>query len=153
VLVARESADAANGAPMREHFDRAVEFAIIQDLEPPPPGLTREARVARYYSDLWLVCRCDELPAQVAVVLFDEAVNHGPVEAVKLLQAEVRAHQDGVVGRTTLAAVKSRNQDDLACCYAARRAVRYAGMKQNEQATFRSMLRLFDSYRLAVVIG
>jgi lysozyme family protein len=116
-------------------------------------GMTRTRAVEIYRRYYWTACRCDELPGQVAILLFDGAVNQGPIAAIKLLQAEVGVVPDGVIGPKTLAAIRSRNHDDLAVRYASRRAVYYAGLTGFEHYGRGWMLRLFDCYRLALVVA
>ena len=52
--------------------------------------------------------RFDDLPSGVGYAVFDEAVNSGPVEAAKRLQAAVGCTPDGAIGLLTLAAVRKR---------------------------------------------
>src|SRR5690606_13638489 len=66
------------------------------------PNLTIDECKVLYKQDYWLVCRCDQLPAQIAVALFDSAVNAGPTQAVKWLQRAVHGTVDGIVGPETL---------------------------------------------------
>lgn len=61
---------------------------------------------AIYRRDYWDKCRCGELPAGVAFDVFDAAVNSGPAQAARWLQAAVGAKADGVIGPVTLAAVR-----------------------------------------------
>lgn len=68
-------------------------------------ALTLDAAKAIYRRDYWQRCRCDELPPGVAFDVFDAAVNSGPAQAAKWLQAAVGTAQDGVIGPVTLAAV------------------------------------------------
>ena len=62
---------------------------------------------AIYRADYWDKCRCEELPDQVRYSVFDAAVNSGPGQAVKWLQAAVGAKPDGVIGPATLAALNA----------------------------------------------
>jgi lysozyme family protein len=106
-----------------------------------------------YHRKYWLNVGCDELPAQVGILVFDAAVNQGPETAVELLQAEVGTKQDGKLGPKTLAAVHKRNHDDLASQYAARRGARYGVTAHADRYMLGWMRRLFDCYRLALMVG
>lgn len=56
-----------------------------------------------YRFQYWTAVRGDELPAGVDLVVFDAAVNSGPVRAAKWLQRAVGTTADGVIGVVTLA--------------------------------------------------
>lgn len=60
-----------------------------------------------YRRKYWDKCKCSELPERLAIHLFDAAVNHGSTTAIKMLQRAVNVSDDGVLGPTTLAAVKA----------------------------------------------
>jgi len=60
---------------------------------------------AIYRDKFWNRVRGDELPSAVAMVVFDFAVNSGPVRAIRHLQSVVGASPDGQIGPKTLAAV------------------------------------------------
>jgi len=68
-----------------------------------------------YYKMYWLTASCDKLPYPLNMVVFDAAVNHGPLKAIKLLQRILGLHQDGLVGPKTLAAVATIKDDYGAC--------------------------------------
>ena len=67
--------------------------------------LTPEQAKAIYKRDFWDVVRGDDWPYVLSFQLFDAAVNSGPTQAVKWLQAAVGATQDGKLGPLTKAAV------------------------------------------------
>lgn len=117
--------------------------------------LTREGAMEIYRTEYWDTCQCDALPGQVAIILFDSAVNQGVPTAIRLLQREVQVTQDGVMGAQTLEAVRARIHDDLAARLTARRAVAYAQMPKSlfERFGFGWMVRTVDAYRTAVVHG
>lgn len=54
-----------------------------------------------YRSMFWDTARCGRLPAQLALVHFDSAVQHGPRRAVKFLQQALDTPSDGVWGGQT----------------------------------------------------
>jgi lysozyme family protein len=83
--------------------------ALVRWKEPDRP--VDEIRVLewlRIAREFWDAVRADELPAKLAVAVFDAAYNHGPTRAVILLQrtlapiASAALKQDGVFGPKTL---------------------------------------------------
>lgn len=70
-------------------------------------ALTPEKVGPLYKARYWDVCRCDELPGDLALCVFDFGVNAGTVRAVKFLQRMVGASDDGRAGPATIAAVKA----------------------------------------------
>lgn len=66
-----------------------------------------------YREEYWNAVRADELPAGIRHVMFDAAVNSGPVQAIKWLQRAVGAADDGVLGPRTLAAVGALSADGV----------------------------------------
>lgn len=83
--------------------------------------LTRDQAKAIYVSDYWVPVRAGELAAPLDWVMCDIAVNNGRTRAVKWLQEEVNTLTDGIFGKQTLKAVKSRNASDLALALLDRR--------------------------------
>lgn len=59
---------------------------------------------AIYLDDYWRPARCDELPEELALVVFDMAVNSGVDRAVRALQRVLRVTVDGVAGPETISA-------------------------------------------------
>jgi lysozyme family protein len=59
---------------------------------------------AIYRRQYWDAVSGDELPAGVDLVVFDGAVNSGPKQSIKWLQAALGVQADGVLGTVTLAA-------------------------------------------------
>ena len=54
-----------------------------------------------YYELFWRRAHCQELPASLALMHFDAAVNHGVTRAIKFLQAAIAAEIDGEWGPET----------------------------------------------------
>lgn len=72
------------------------------------------AKVAPLYkARYWDAVRGDDLPAGVDYVVFDAAVNSGPVQAAKWLQRAVGVTADGKIGPATLAAVGKPLPEDV----------------------------------------
>jgi lysozyme family protein len=115
---------------------------------PWPP--TQDEAQAIYHRDYWMACRCAELPGQLAVCLFDAAVNQGAGAAIRLLQREVNTTEDGIIGRATLSAIRGRNHDELTAAFMARRAVKYAATDGFDRYGRGWMRRCFECYRVAV---
>lgn len=66
-----------------------------------------------YLRDFWNYCRCDDLSDALAFLVFDMAVNSGPDDAIKALQASLGVVADGRIGEKTLAAIKASDKDAL----------------------------------------
>jgi lysozyme family protein len=62
----------------------------------------------------WDAVRADELPSCVRYLVFDGAVNSGPVQSVKWLQRAIGVFDDGKVGPKTIAAAHATPEDELA---------------------------------------
>jgi lysozyme family protein len=77
-------------------------------------NLTLEDARQIYKRNYWDVCRCDELPYPVGLVVFDGAINMGNSKSVKLLQKAVKISMtDGVIGPRTLKAVHDLPADKV----------------------------------------
>ena len=60
-----------------------------------------------YRKNYWDKVKADELPAGLALCVFDFAVNAGPARAARYLQALVGSPQDGIIGPATVAATRA----------------------------------------------
>lgn len=96
------------------------------------PGLVAELRTIPastvetiYREAYWRAARCHVLPAPVALMQFDTAVNQGPLRAVLILQEALDVTIDGEIGPRTLAAVLAADQIALLKAIAAIRRRRY----------------------------
>lgn len=68
-----------------------------------------------YFYEYWLKTRCNEIPAPLNMLLFDASVNHGPRNAIRLLQRATGSKVDGLLGPKTIAAAERLSADqDLA---------------------------------------
>jgi lysozyme family protein len=67
--------------------------------------LTRAGAEALYREHYWDELRCGEMPAGVALAVFDYAVPCGPPRGARALQRAIGAEIDGRVGPRTLAAL------------------------------------------------
>jgi lysozyme family protein len=76
--------------------------------------MSNDERDEIYRIQYWDKIRGDELPVGVAYVVFDGAVNSGPVQSVKWLQRVIGVRADGLIGEATLSAVAlCRDHDRL----------------------------------------
>jgi lysozyme family protein len=85
-------------------------------------SLTEAEAIAIYKRDYWDWLKCDQLPARVAFILFDAAVNQGQPTAAKLLQLACNVHADGIIGDETLRAAQAVDPATLT----SERILRYA---------------------------
>jgi lysozyme family protein len=67
--------------------------------------LTIDEAKTLYQRDYWARVNGDRMPASVALLVFDAAVNNGIARAVRWLQQAVSVAQDGVIGPGTLQAI------------------------------------------------
>ncbi len=89
-------------------------------------NLTREQAIEIYRNDYWNKCKCNELPQQLAFVLFDSAVNQGPSAAIKMLQRSLSVADDGIIGSQTIAAAFRVDETNALMELIAQRCNQYA---------------------------
>jgi lysozyme family protein len=105
----RDPGGATNFGITRRTLARWRGVTPWQDLPVAEVRALGRAEAARIYEALyWDRCNADALPAGLDLALFDFAVNSGPERAVAMLQKEVGAVPDGLIGPKTLAALKAR---------------------------------------------
>jgi uncharacterized protein (TIGR02594 family) len=86
------------------------------------------ATITRLYRrNYWDPARCPELPAPLALMHFDTAVNQGVGAAARLLQMSVGAAIDGEIGPLTLTAARVADPAASLARYAEHRRSRYRG--------------------------
>jgi uncharacterized protein (TIGR02594 family) len=102
----------------------ANEGVLRTELEAINPALAREIYVTRY----WQPARCDDLPAALALMHFDAAVNHGVTGAARLLQQALAVTVDAEIGPETLAAARARGTVAVVAQYAELRRARYRSL-------------------------
>lgn len=110
-------------------------------------NLTRQQAEDIYLRDYWLPCKCDALPAPIAVALFDSAVNQGPGRAVRLLQRALRVDEDGLIGDETIGAAMRAIPGEMLVQYLSYRATHYAGLPSRFHRGW--FVRLFELQRFA----
>jgi lysozyme family protein len=69
--------------------------------------LTSDKAKEIYYLYYWRKLNIDSLEYDLAIQIFDHAVNAGRKTAVKMLQRIVKAKADGVIGRKTLKSISN----------------------------------------------
>lgn len=74
-----------------------------------------------YRDRYWTKCQCDAMPDAIRYPLFDAAVNSGPTQAVKWLQAAAGVKADGIIGMATRHAVTQLDPYALKAAMIARR--------------------------------
>lgn len=86
---------------------------------------------AIYRRDFWNQVRGDELPPPLALLVFDAAVNSGPAQSVRWLQAALGTRTDGIIGPVTLGIVAQRQGQgaDLLVELLVRRALFMVGLR------------------------
>jgi len=124
-------------------------FGIAQNYNPDVDvaQLTRDQAALRYLTNYFYPANCEDYPRPIAIAVFDAAVNHGPVTAIKLLQAALRVTTDGLIGPITIAAIEARDSQQLLVNFLSHRALRYHEIAVNEPSQTRFirgwMRRLF----------
>jgi lysozyme family protein len=91
-------------------------------------NLTLVQAQAVFISDYWNACQCSSLPACVAGLIFDAAVNQGAGWARQALQSALGVTTDGVIGPKTLAAAKAADIATLHATIGWLREVRYRSL-------------------------
>lgn len=97
---------------------------LTSDLKAIDRATVREIYRSRY----WVAASCDELPAPLAFMHFDAAVNHGVGNAMRFLQEAVGAGVDGEIGPETRAAIAAAEIGRALDTYAAIRKRRYRAL-------------------------
>jgi hypothetical protein len=69
--------------------------------------LTLDQAKSLYQSEYWDRIDGDRLPASIALLVFDAAINNGIGHAVRWLQQAALVAQDGVIGPATLTAINT----------------------------------------------
>jgi lysozyme family protein len=105
----RDPGGATNLGITRQTLARWRGVTPWQNLSVAEVRALAEPEATRIYKALyWDRCAAGELPVGLDLAVFDFAVNSGPERAIAMLQQEVGAVPDGVMGPKTLAAIKAR---------------------------------------------
>jgi lysozyme family protein len=90
--------------------------------------LTLDQAKAIYKRDYWDAIKGDYLPATIATLVFDSAVNQGVYRATKLMQVALQVSADGIIGSKTLSAAQNADPYEFAALFGAERALHYASL-------------------------
>lgn len=160
---------------MLSPFDAALAFVLrweggLVDDPADPGGLTNHGISQRAYPDLniraltpqeiaqiylrdyWVATRCPEMPAPLALMVFDSAVNQGARRAAEFLQQAAGVRVDGVLGPRTMEAAQRVWTADPAKTLrelAARRMAHYATRPHWHRFGLGWTRRLFDALQTA----
>ncbi|MBZ0330561.1 secretion activator protein [Halomonas sp. ANAO-440] len=74
-----------------------------------------------YYRDFWLRVAGDVLHNALVYQLFDAAINHGPGNAIRMVQRAAKVADDGQMGPLTHRAIRDRGIDDMLMLFNAER--------------------------------
>jgi uncharacterized protein (TIGR02594 family) len=105
-------------------IDATSNADLIAALKRIAPGTVSAIYATRY----WRPSGCPDLPAALALMHFDAAVNHGVGTAIRLLQTAVGTQADGEIGPLTSAAVASQSVSKILQRYADLRRARYRSL-------------------------
>jgi len=113
-------------------------------------------KVRAFYVDrYWTPSCCGELPAHLALFVFDSAVHHGVRAAALLLQRGLGVKEDGVIGPRTIERAREMWGDGLELCLVERaELMRLIHQRRPESLVFRKgwSRRLFSLYREALYL-
>lgn len=98
-----------SGANLGTKYGIAANTYPREDIK----NLTLDRAKFLYKRDFWDKAKCDQLPSGLRFHVFDCAVNSGVSRGIKTLQQAVGVKDDGIIGAQTLAAVNSRNAQDI----------------------------------------
>ncbi len=97
-------------------------------------NLTLEQAKQIYFQDFWCKKKIDQLPDVMQYQMFDAGINHGYVNANKMLQRALGVNDDGVIGPITLRAANSMDELALALEF------------NKERLHFYTRIKTFDKY-------
>lgn len=111
----------SGGATMKGITQRVFDSYLAMHHRPHAPvRAISDSEVSDIYeSQYWKLCKCDMLPEELAIVVFDTAVNTGCSRAIKILQATLDINADGIIGGGTLGAVADFCKSDAEIAFLA----------------------------------
>ena len=98
--------DDPGGATM---YGVTEQVARAEGYTGPMRELTLDFAKKVYRKNYWDACRCEAMPDLLRYPLFDAAVNSGPKQSIKWLQAAAGIKADGIIGPMTQQAVAVLN--------------------------------------------
>lgn len=103
--------------------NKRSEIEALKNLSP--------KEIALIYQELyWRKAGCQYFAFPIAIALFDAAVNHGPIRAVKLLQSTIGAEIDGEVGPETIGRTNQAPLANILKSFIEFREAHYKQLKQ-----------------------
>lgn len=115
-------------------------WEYIDRKETPPTQLVRDF----YWEGYWKPLRADELRADIAISLYDFAVNTSapgsPKTAVKLVQLMVGTEPDGSMGPKTIAALNAVPEKEFASAFFVAKMARYAQIVNRDRSQSKFLL-------------
>lgn len=105
-----------------------------------------------YKSQYWDAMSCENFDFDFALAyqLFDAAVNHGLLNARKILQRTIKVKDDGIIGAVSLAAIRQLDTADLVQMFNAERISFYTRISTFPTFGRGWMNRMVDNLRYAV---
>jgi lysozyme family protein len=97
-------------------------------------NLTRKQAAEIYERDFYNKVRGDDLPVWLALMVTDFSVNAGIKPAVAILQRLVNETDDGIIGKKTIAACKSKPSRTLRQAYTTSREAYYDALAARRPA-------------------
>ena len=101
-------------------YGGATNFGITQKTydkytqqHKPVSDITRAEAEEIYYNNYWIAGKCNIMPAKLAVCHFDWCVNHGVYGAVETLQIALGVNSDGIIGKQTITALETANEETV----------------------------------------
>lgn len=136
------------GVSIRAHRDDIGDLDGDGDIDAADVQLVSiEQAIEIYHDEYWQAIRGDDLPAHLAVVLLDTAVNCGKVTAIKMLQRVVGVEDDGVFGPVTMSKALL---PEAVSRLIVERELYYRGLKKFPLYGKGWLARLYRAKRLAV---
>jgi len=99
-------------------------------------NLTLDKAMEIYYRDYWLKNKLDNFNFCLAYQVFDAAIQHGSVTAIKLLQKAVGATVDGIIGNQTITKAREVNQNEASINFIAERIKYYTSLSSRNWSSF-----------------
>lgn len=107
-----------------ERLDGASRQRLVTELK----SIDADSVGRIYRQRYWRPSRADALPAALAIMHFDAAVNHGVTGAARMLQEALDVGIDGEIGPQTLDAAGGQRPADVIAAYAGIRRARYRAL-------------------------
>lgn len=100
------------------------------------PEATRETIInltvdeaKRFYNTFyWIESGAEFMPLPIALLVFDTAVNCGPLVPKRMLQRALKVSDDGIIGVKTKNALSKANINDLIAAFTVERIIYYVGL-------------------------